>query len=108
MKETCKNIDENHTDLVKDITGLLQTLCGAVKEVQVVVERESYMVMLEEKYDPSKERLVEVPSTSPHRKIQMIWKELDLGTPDHNSMIKDIGHVSLDFLVVSMYLLHSI
>ena len=28
--------------------------------------------------------------------------------PEHNTMIKDIGKVSLDFLVVLMYLMHSI
>ena len=37
-----------------------------------------------------------------------IYKALNLGTPEHNSMIKDIGHVSLDFSVITMHVLHSI
>ena len=46
--------------------------------------------------------------TPPHRNIQVIYKALDLGMPKHNSMIKYIGHVSLDFSIVPTYLLHSI
>ena len=35
-------------------------------------------------------------------------KALDLGTPEHNTMIKDIGHVSVNFSVIPMFLLHNI
>ena len=35
-------------------------------------------------------------------------KALDLGTPEHNAMIKDIGHVCIDFSAIPMYLPHII
>ena len=45
---------------------------------------------------------------TPNINFQVIYKTIDLGTHEHNSMIKDIDHVSQYFFVVPMYLLHSI
>ena len=38
----------------------------------------------------------------------MASKALDLGMPEHNAMINDIGHASIDFYLIPMYLLHNI
>ena len=39
---------------------------------------------------------------------QVSSKALDLGTPEDNNMIKDIGNVSVDFSVIPIFLLHNI
>ena len=106
--KTCKIIDEKHTNFFIGIANLLQTLCLGVKKVRVTVEREPYPTISKEEASPSKERPIEVPSMTPHRKFQVIFKELNLGTSNHNAMIEDISHVGLDFSVVLMYLLHNI
>ena len=46
-----------------------------------------------------------IPSMPTQRKIQVIAKEIDLGTPKHNVVITDIDHVTFDFFVVPIYLL---
>ena len=75
-----------------------------VKEVRV----EPFLTGSQEEVGTYREQPVEVPSIASHRKIQVISKALDLGTPEHNDMIKDIGHVSIDFSPIPMYLLHNI
>ena len=42
------------------------------------------------------------------RKLQVIVKEIDLGTSKHNVVMKNLYHVTFDFSVVLMYLLHKI
>ena len=38
----------------------------------------------------------------------MSLKALDMGTLEHNNMIKDIGHVSVTLYVIPMFQLHKI
>ena len=40
--------------------------------------------------------------------VQVSPKELDLGTPEYNSMIQDINYVGIDPFVLLMFLLHNI
>ena len=106
--ESWKNMDERHPELVSTIMDLLQTLCIVVKEVRVAVEWELYPSVSWEEDGSFEECPVELPSMPPQRKIQMVSKVIDLGTLEHNAMIKDIDHVNLYFSVVSMYLLYTI
>ena len=64
--------------------------------------------MSQEEAGPSEERPIEVPLMPTQRKIQVIAKAIDLGTPEHNVVIKDLDQVTFDFSVVPMYLLHTI
>ena len=97
--ETCKNICERNTDLAEGIMNLLQTFCVMVKEVRVVIERKSFHTKLQE-FGPSKDRPIEVLSPWKHKNIQVYPKALYLGMPEHNAMIKHIGHVSVDFSII--------
>ena len=49
-----------------------------------------------------------IPSMPTQRKIQVIAKSIYFKTPEHNVVIKDLDHVTFDFSVVLMNLLHTI
>ena len=45
---------------------------------------------------------------TPPIKIQLLGQEIDLGTPELNTVVKDLGHITMDFSVLPMYEVHSI
>ena len=58
---------------------------------------------------PSEEWHVEASSMpTPPIRIQVLGQEIDLGTPELNTMIKDLGHITMDFYALSMYEVHAI
>ena len=56
----------------------------------------------------SKEQPVEESSTqTPPIKIQVLGQEIDLGTPELNTMVKDLSHTTMDFSSFPMYEVHA-
>ena len=67
-----------------------------------------YSTESEDQDGPSEERHVEASKPNPPIMIQVLGQEIDLGTLEMNTMVKDLGHVAMDFSALSMYEVHSI
>ena len=56
-----------------------------------------------DKDGPSEEGPVEKLSTTKKTKTQVVSEGIEMGTPELNVMVKDIGHVTINFSTVLMY-----
>ena len=53
---------------------------------------------------PVKESLMPNPSI----KIQVLSQAIDLVTPELNTMVKELGHITMDFFALPMFEVHAI
>ena len=106
--ESYKKMDERHTELVSNITDLLQMLYTVVKEVRVAVDQTPYSIVSYDQVVPSDERPIKTSSTNPRTKIHVYSQAFDLGTSELNVVVKDISNFTFDFFAIPMYQLHVI
>ena len=67
------------------------------------------LFVLLEQDGPFEEWPIEESSTpTPPIKIQVLGQAIDLGTLELNTMVKDLRHITMDFVVLPMYEVHAI
>ena len=105
IEETCQKIDNWHTELFGGVIDLLQTLCKAMKDVRVMVNKK--VTQLQEA-SPSNDHSVEIQASQQHRKVQLVLKALDSVTVELNNTIQYIDYVGLDKSMLPIFILHNI
>ena len=90
-------MDVKHTKLVRNITNLLQTLCIVGKEVRIATDQTSYSIELQDQDGPFEERPNDASLTTPQIRIKVVVQEIDLGTPELNTMVQDPSHITMYF-----------
>ena len=106
--QSLKNIDEKKIELTSSIIELLQTLYKAVEEVSVEVNYKPQLSKTQDLAIPSKERPSDVSIPIPPIKNQVLGEALNLGIKQMNAMVKNMGHVTINFSTLPMYEVYSI
>ena len=88
--------------LTSSITNLIQTLCKVVEEVIMVVDYNTQFTELQDLAGSFEERPSDVSIPIPPIKTQVLGEATDLGTIELNTMLKNLGHVTINFFARSV------
>ena len=73
-----------------------------------MVDQTPYSNLLLDQVVPPKEQVVEASSTTPPIRIQVVGQAIELGKTKLNTIVKELGHVTMDFFALPMYEVHVI